>query len=110
MTRKITGFITCIGLILSLSACGTSGTKSEPEKQYQMTGQVKSLDAKLQTATIAHEQIADWMEAMTMEFPVREKAEFEKLHPGDKIKATVHVQAMDYWIANIQPQGGAGTP
>lgn len=107
---KISRGIACIGLILSLAACSKSGTNAEPEKQYPMTGQVKSLDPKVQTATIQHEAIGDWMEAMTMEFPVREKADFERLHPGDKIQATVHIKGVDYWITNIQPQSGAGTP
>lgn len=107
---KIAGWIACISLILSLAACSKNSASSEPEKQYPLTGQVKSLDAKVQTATIQHEAIGDWMEAMTMEFPVHEKVDFDRLHPGDKIKATVHVKGVDYWITNVQPQGGASTP
>jgi Cu/Ag efflux protein CusF len=44
------------------------------------------------------------MEAMTMEFPVRDQAEFAKLAPGKRIRATVHVQELDYWISEIQLQ------
>jgi Cu/Ag efflux protein CusF len=44
------------------------------------------------------------MEAMTMEFPVREKAEFAKLAQGQRIRATVNVQDLDYWLTDIQPE------
>jgi Cu/Ag efflux protein CusF len=45
------------------------------------------------------------MEAMTMEFPVKDPADFAKLRRGLRIHASVFVQESDlaYWIANIQP-------
>jgi Cu/Ag efflux protein CusF len=46
------------------------------------------------------------MEAMTMEYPVREKAEFAKLHVGDRITATVFVQDLDYWVGHIHREAG----
>ena len=43
-----------------------------------MQGEVMALDASAHTATIAAGKIGDWMEAMTMEYPVKPDAEFQK--------------------------------
>ena len=85
---------------LLLAACGA---KSEPGKRYTMQGKILAVDEKAQTATIQHGKIGDWMEAMTMEFPVHDPAEFKKLQPGMKITATVYVTEDSYWIGNIHP-------
>lgn len=63
-----------------------------------MQGEVVGMDAKSQTATVKHGKIDGWMEAMTMEYPVKNKQEFAKLKVGEKIQAKVLVQGMDYWI------------
>ena len=97
----------CLGLALLTTtvACSSSKpTPAEPERHYQLVGEVKALDDKLQTATIQHQAIGDWMGAMTMEFPVRSKEEFAQLHVGDKITATVNVQGADYNISGIHKQ------
>jgi Cu/Ag efflux protein CusF len=67
-----------------------------------MKGEVKALDASAKTATIAAGKIGDWMEAMTMEYPVRPDSEFQKLHVGDKIEATVVVADVKYYVTEIK--------
>jgi Cu/Ag efflux protein CusF len=66
-----------------------------------MRGVVRRVHADRQTALIAHENIPGWMEAMTMEFPVRDKAEFAKLQEDAQIRAVVNVQDLDYWLTEI---------
>ena len=61
------------------------------------------LDAEHQVATIKHEDIPGFMHAMTMEYGVRDKQEFAKLHNGDRIDATVFVQGDDYWVGEVHP-------
>jgi Cu/Ag efflux protein CusF len=78
------------------------GTKDEPVKQYPMHGEVLRLDTQGKIAAIKAGTIGDWMEAMTMEFPVKDQAEFDKLHTGEKITATVFVQGNSYWVGGIQ--------
>ncbi len=75
-----------------------------------MHGQVQKLDPATKTATIQHEKIGDWMDAMTMDFPVRDPAEFAKLQAGSKIAATVYVQDIDFWIGDIQVEQAARPP
>ena len=76
--------------------------KDEPVKQYALHGEVLRLDTQGKIAAIKHEKIGDWMEAMTMEFPVKEQPEFDKLRAGEKINATVFVQGNSYWVGQIQ--------
>lgn len=64
-----------------------------------MSGEIVSMDAKSQTATVKHGKIEGWMEAMTMEYPVKDQQEFAKLKVGEKIQAKILVQGTDYWIA-----------
>ena len=87
--------------MLLLAGCGQNAPKAA-EKRYPMQGEVKALDARGQTATIAAGKIGDWMEAMTMEYAVKPAAEFEKLHVGDKIEATVVVADPTYYVTDVK--------
>jgi Cu/Ag efflux protein CusF len=42
------------------------------------------------------------MDAMTMEYPVKPDAEFQKLHVGDKIEATVVVNDPSYYVTDVK--------
>src|ERR1700719_1820560 len=76
--------------------------KDEPVKQYSLHGEVLRLDTQGKIAAIKAGKIGDWMEAMTMEYPVKDKIEFDKLRTGEKINATVFVQGNSYWVGEIQ--------
>jgi Cu/Ag efflux protein CusF len=41
-----------------------------PVRKYPLRGHVIRLDIHRQIATVKHEKIEGWMEAMTMDFPV----------------------------------------
>jgi Cu/Ag efflux protein CusF len=75
----------------------------KPTQEYQMQGEVISLDPTSQTATVKHGKIEGWMEPMTMEYPIKDKQEFGKLQVGEKIQAKILVQGTDYWIATVDP-------
>jgi Cu/Ag efflux protein CusF len=84
---------------LSLAVLFGCGSKA---RRMPMHGEVKALDATSKTATIAAGKIEGWMEAMTMEYPVKPDAEFQKLHVGDKIDATVVVEDPRYYVTDIK--------
>ena len=80
---------------------------SEPEKpvqRYPLRGEVVRLQPSSQVVVVKHEKIDGWMEAMTMEFPIRDKAQFAKLREGLRIRAAVLVQDFDFWLEDIQPE------
>jgi Cu/Ag efflux protein CusF len=96
MTKRV---LACLVLsLLILAGCAQKAA----EKRYPMQGQITALDATTHTATIAAGKIGDWMEAMTMEYKVKPDAEFQKLHVGDRIGATVVVGDPAYYVTEIK--------
>ena len=89
--------ILLVAVALTLAACASTAQV----KRYPMEGDVKALDAASKTATIDAGKIADWMEAMTMDYPVKPDAEFANLKVGDHIKATVVVEDVKYYVTAI---------
>jgi Cu/Ag efflux protein CusF len=81
---------------------GDPASKDEPLKKYELRGEVQRIDAQGHLATIKHEAIGDWMGAMTMEFPVKDDADFAKLKAGQPVQATVYVQGFSYWVADVK--------
>jgi Cu/Ag efflux protein CusF len=98
MTRRLSALFLSL-LLVMLAGCAR---KAAPAKRYPMQGEVKALDASAHTATIAAGKIDGWMEAMTMEYPVKPDTEFQKLHVGDKIEATVMVSDPGYYVTDIK--------
>lgn len=74
---------------------------AKPPVEYQMRGEVVKVDPSAQLATIKGEEIQGWMPAMTMEYPIKDKQEFQKLKVGEQIQAKVVVQGTDYWLATV---------
>ncbi|MFB3829116.1 MAG: copper-binding protein [Bryobacteraceae bacterium] len=83
---------------LVLAGCA----KRETPKEYPLKGVVVRVDEKAKTATIKHERIEGWMEAMTMEFPVHDEAELRKLTPGAKVEGTLYVTGDNYHLGNVR--------
>ncbi len=92
-------------LAVTLTACSHKADTSHSEHHYQLTGKVVALNSRDQTATVDATAIPNFMEAMTMDYPVKSKDEFKNLHVGDRIKATVDVSdAGGYDLSNIHVQ------
>jgi Cu/Ag efflux protein CusF len=85
-------------LALFLSACATQ----PPPKLYPLQGEIKSLDPASKSATIKAGKIGDWMDAMTMEYPIKPDADFAKLHIGDTVQAKVVVNDLKYYVTEVK--------
>ena len=86
--------------VLFLGACSQKPA-AKPPVEYQMRGEVIRVDPSAQLATIKGEEIQGWMPAMTMEYPIKDKQEFQKLKVGEQIQAKVVVQGADFWLAGV---------
>lgn len=85
--------------VMLLAGCG----KREEMKFYTLRGEVIRINAADHTATVKHEEIPGFMEAMTMEFPVKQPNELARMAPGQKIRATLvqKPESLEYWIEGI---------
>jgi Cu/Ag efflux protein CusF len=91
-------------VVLALLAAGCARKPDGPLERYPLKGEIVRLDARSKVATIKHEKIEGFMEAMTMDFPVKDDAGFAKLQLGVKLTASLVRRPSDYeyWIENIQ--------
>lgn len=97
-----------IALILFALSAGIACTKAEEnkgtEKRYPMKGKVISVDKENKRAKIHHEDIEGFMDAMTMDFPIKADWVWDELRPGVQVQAemVVNSAAKDpYWLENI---------
>jgi len=96
--------IAFVFLVMTL-ACSHEPESTGPVNQYNLRGVVIRVVPKHRIAIIKHQKIEGWMEAMTMEFPVKEQREFDMLRPGLAITAKVNSRPSDYeyWISDVTP-------
>ena len=89
--------------ILLFAACQKADTQtaSADAKRYPLKGTVVSVDKANKKAEIKHEEIPGYMEAMTMNFPIRADWVWEDLTPGAEIRAELVVDNNGYWLENI---------
>jgi protein SCO1 len=92
-------------LIAGLSGCNRlqshERVRSPTEKHYDLKGKVVTVEKNNHLVTIAHEDIKDYMSAMTMPFTVRDDWAFEVLVPGDQVTATLIVDGTQSWLEDL---------
>ncbi|HEY4416327.1 MAG TPA: SCO family protein [Verrucomicrobiae bacterium] len=71
-------------------------------KMFSARGIVQQIAADRQQATIKHEAIPGYMMAMTMDFPVKDTNELNRIAPGDEITFKLVVNETNDWIERIQ--------
>lgn len=92
---------------LLFSACqkpAVETNSSNPTKRYALKGKVVSVDRDRKRATVDHEPVEGYMDAMTMEFPIHEDWVWDDLVPGSEIRAELVVDnsAKDpFWLEKI---------
>ena len=96
-------FILFLFSILLFTACQKADTQpaSADAKRYPLKGTVVSVDKANKKAEIKHDEIPGYMEAMTMNFPIRADWVWEDLTPGAEIRAELVVDNDGYWLENI---------
>jgi Cu/Ag efflux protein CusF len=84
-------FVSCFCLlIIGESACSRAPRTEQPAiRRYELKGRVESLDFDRKLVTVAHEEIKDYMDAMTMSFAVKDENLLRQLKSGDRLQATL---------------------
>lgn len=81
---------------LAAAACGSSTIQNT----YTLQGQILSVAPDHLSASIKHEEIKDFMAAMTMTYKVKDPKLFEGLAPGDLITSTLVIDSTDGAVAD----------
>jgi protein SCO1/2 len=84
-------------------------------KRYVLRGTVVSFNKDQREVVIAHEDVPGLMEGMTMPFTLKEPSAYDVMRPGDKIQATLVVDAERTVIENpvishAEPDAAAPPP
>lgn len=108
MIGKLIALSLASACALLLAGCdrrssGPGSTAVDTNRQvFQVKGFLKELKPNGKTAVIAHEEIPNYMEAMTMDFDVKDKAELQGLKAGDYLSFRMVVTSDDGWIENVR--------
>lgn len=76
---------------------------------FQVKGTIKEVMPGRKKVKIEHEEIPDYMAAMTMTFDVKDAKELAGLQPGDSVSFRMIVTENDGWIDQIKKSSGART-
>jgi protein SCO1/2 len=83
-------------VVIIHSACGPR--RSANEKRYPIKGKVVAVSPTDHTITIAHDDIGDYMPAMTMPFKIKNEADLQMVKPGDQLTGTLVVDDLSSWV------------
>jgi protein SCO1/2 len=84
---------------------GNQSTSASPGTNlqvFQAQGVIKSLKADGKTVEIRHNEITNYMPAMTMPFEAKDPRELAGLKPGDAVAFRLSVTEKDEWIDQIR--------
>ena len=90
--------------VVSFSCRTPKSSEASPNaKRYDLKGKVVAVNKEEKRVTIDHDEIGDYMGAMTMPFAVRKNDYWalDVLKPGDMVKASLVVDNGMTWIENV---------
>lgn len=126
-TWTYTTILAAIALAFSVSACGPSRSVKQTDakrtnvnpagdaqpatgKRYPLTGRVVSVDKTTQSINVDGDEIPGFMAAMTMTYQVKDAGVFDKLSPGDQIKAEIVMGNDGAYLENVVETQKAASP
>ncbi len=91
----------CLTPCLFISGCQGEPAPSPNAKRFDLSGKVISVEPAQHLVTVAHEDIKDYMPAMTMPFKVKDDWVFGVIKPGDRIAAAYVVDGTNSWLEEV---------
>ena len=111
--------VVLIVFLVAATACArtgssSSGSTSEFEAragaiQHPIDGKVVKVDKIKHTVTLSHEAIPNFMDAMTMDFKLKESWPFNAMAEGDTLRGTLVVDGARSWIEGVTVAKESGT-
>ena len=110
--RLLNSLLISLPLLVVLFACGGKKDSDEPESanntstlaegEYWLTGTILSKSEERQTLLVRHDEISDFMPAMTMEFKVS-RGDFGIARPDMSIRAILVQEDGGFRLKNVWP-------
>jgi protein SCO1 len=85
-------------IVTATSACRKSTAN---QQKYDLKGKVVAVEPDKHLVTIAHEEVRNYMPAMTMPFNVPSEADLQILAPEDEVTATLVVDGTQSWLEDL---------
>ena len=93
--------LVAFAFVLSLLIVPGCRKDTSNQKRYDLKGKVMAVERDKHLITVAHEEVKDYMPAMTMPFTLRDDWAFDVLTSGDQITATLVVDGTESWLEDI---------
>jgi protein SCO1/2 len=114
-TRTIIITFTALTLAVVVSAVAIhrqipvkkSAAQTNAQESYDVKGRVVSIEPGGKTVHIAHDDIPNFMPAMTMPFAMQHPEQAADLAPGDSVKFRLVVTKDDSWVSSIDKTSSA---
>jgi protein SCO1/2 len=107
--QYVFGLSLAVAAALFFQACGQKQPVPQSDaagrREFQVKGVVRELRPEEKEVVIKHEEIPDYMAAMTMTFEVKEAEALQGLSTNDQVSFTMIVTERDGWIENIRKIG-----
>lgn len=95
-------------VVLLLATLAASACNRAPAmKEYEVIGQIQSLDTTALQVVVKHEDIKNFMPAMTMPYTVKDASLLDGKQPGDLVRATLLVGDTEAYLSTLTKTGTA---
>jgi protein SCO1/2 len=98
---RFSAIVVALFTLMTLVAC----RQAPPPKQYELTGQILSIKPERNEVVVKHDDIKNFMPAMTMPYKVKEPALLTGRKEGDLIKATLVVGEVEAYLSSLNVVG-----
>ncbi len=90
---------------LLLTSCAQKEEPSRDLVTFPLTGEIVKIDKERSRISVAHEEIPNYMDAMTMAFKIKDSTLFDRVKVGDSIVATLAVSRVESWLEGVEVVG-----
>jgi len=101
--------VTTALMLVALASCAPAPAPVKATR-YPIGGQLLGVQLDTGQVLLKHGEVVGYMAAMTMPFPVEDRASLRERRPGDLVTATLVVEPTRYYLADLQFLGKGPLP